>query len=606
VRRITLDDNQGGSNPATLRHPNGNPFSLANMFRGGDHVANATGVLGYEFNLYRVFPTAPADYTAVNSRPASPEDVGGSLTVAAMNTLNFFITGDYPSNDPLDNKCGPSQTLECRGHDADQPTEFTRQRDKLLEALAGINADVIGLNEIENTPGVSPLGDPVNGVVAGLNDMLGAGTYAFIDTGVIGTDAIRVGLIYKPGSVTPVGSFQTLDSNDDPRFLDGRNRPALAQTFEEVGTGARFTVVVNHLKSKGSACTPDDPDLGDGQGNCNQTRLAAAQALVDWLATDPTGSGDPDFLIMGDLNSYAMEDPIDAIKLGSDDTANTSDDYVNLIAQFQGTYAYSYTFDGQAGYLDHALAINSLASQVTGAAEWHINSDESDAVDYDTTFKPPTQEALYEDNPYRSSDHDPVIIGLDLTPPPDTTPPTVTINQASGQADPTGSQPDQLHRRLQRTGHRLRHRRRDAERHGRDDLERHGRGNDGHSPKCADGRHDLQRGRQRHDRHDGTVIASASPASVAEDAAGNDNVASTSTDNTVTYVVPVAPTGGKSTSARRPAALSALSATAVKTSSSGTAAPGRSGSTAPTPGWNPRTPSTISTRSTSPKRVMKC
>jgi predicted extracellular nuclease len=288
VRRITLDDNQGGSNPATLRHPNGNPFTLANMFRGGDHVANATGVLGYEFNLYRVFPTAPADYTAVNSRPASPEDVGGSLTVAAMNTLNFFITGDYPSNDPLDNKCGPSQTLECRGHDADQPTEFTRQRDKLLEALAGINADVIGLNEIENTPGVSPLGDPVNGVVAGLNDMLGAGTYAFIDTGVIGTDAIRVGLIYKPGSVTPVGSFQTLDSNDDPRFLDGRNRPALAQTFEEVGTGARFTVVVNHLKSKGSACTPDDPDLGDGQGNCNQTRLAAAQALVDWLATPDT------------------------------------------------------------------------------------------------------------------------------------------------------------------------------------------------------------------------------------------------------------------------------------------------------------------------------
>ena len=85
--------------------------------------------------------------------------------------------------------------------------------------------------------------------------------------------------------MTPVGSFQTLDSNDDPRFLDGRNRPALAQTFEEVGTGARFTVVVNHLKSKGSACTPDDPDLGDGQGNCNQTRLAAAQALVCLLYT---------------------------------------------------------------------------------------------------------------------------------------------------------------------------------------------------------------------------------------------------------------------------------------------------------------------------------
>lgn len=98
------------------------------------------------------------------------------------------------------------------------------------------------------------------------------------------------------------------------------------------------------------------------------------QALVDWLATDPTGSGDPDYLIMGDLNSYAMEDPITAIKTGSDDTAGTSDDYVNLISNFQGTYAYSYTFDGQAGYLDHSLANKSLFSQVTGAADWHINS----------------------------------------------------------------------------------------------------------------------------------------------------------------------------------------------------------------------------------------
>ena len=431
VRRITLDDNQGGSNPVTLRHPNGNPFSLSNMFRGGDEVANTTGVLGYGFNLYRVYPTAAADYTSVNPRPVSPDDVGGSLTVAAMNTLNFFITGDYATGNPLDNKCGPSQNTECRGHDANQPTEFQRQRDKLLEALAGLDADVIGLNEIENTTGVEPLGDPTNGIVAGLNAMLGAGTYAYIDTGVLGTDVIRVGLIYKPAEVTPVGDFEILDSTVDPNFASN-NRPALAQTFEEVGTGARFTVAVNHLKSKGcgtgaGAATGLNADQGDGQSCWNLTRTAAAQALVDWLATDPTGSGDPDFLIMGDLNSYAMEDPIDAIKLGADDTAATSDDYVNLIAQFEGLYAYSYTFDGQAGYLDHALAINSLAAQVTGATEWHINSDEPDVVDYDTTFKPPSQEALYEDNPYRSSDHDAALIGLNLTPPPDTTPPDTTI-----------------------------------------------------------------------------------------------------------------------------------------------------------------------------------
>jgi len=404
LRRITLDDAQSAQNPSVLRHPNGAAFSLDNRFRGGDVVQDAVGVLAFDFSLYRIYPTEPADYTAINPRPDEPEPVGGSLRVAAMNTLNFFLTLDYPTGDPLDNKCGPSQAVECRGADSDQPLEFTRQRDKLLAALTGLDADIVGLNEIENTAGVDPLAD----IVAGLPG------YAAIDTGTIGADAIRVGLIYRPSRVTPVGAFQTLDSSDDPRFLDTKSRPALAQTFEDVSTGARFTVVVNHFKSRGSDCVDvGDPDTGDGQGNCNVTRALAAQALVDWLATDPTGSGDTDFLIMGDLNSYAQEDPVYWIKAGSDDTAGTGDDYTNLIAHFQGTYAYSYTFDGQAGYLDHSLANASLLRQVTGATDWHVNSDEPDVLDYDTTFKPPSQDALYEPNAYRSSDHDAVVVGLD-------------------------------------------------------------------------------------------------------------------------------------------------------------------------------------------------
>ncbi|HWQ15372.1 MAG TPA: ExeM/NucH family extracellular endonuclease [Roseiflexaceae bacterium] len=418
LRRITLDDGLSTQNPSFVRHPNGAPFSLSHRFRGGDTVQNTVGVLGFDFGLYRIQPTGTADYTATNPRPAAPAPVGGTLRVAAMNTLNFFLTLDYPPGNPLDNKCGPAQNVECRGADADQPDEFTRQRDKLLAALQGLDAAIIGLNELENTPGVDPLGDATRGIVPGLNAALGASTYSYIDTGVIGTDAIRVGLIYRPAVVTPVGAFQTLDSSDDPRFLDTKNRPSLAQTFEVVATGARFTVVVNHLKSKGSDCNDvGDPDIGDGQGNCNQTRTNAAAALVDWLATDPTGSGDPDFLIMGDLNSYAQEDPIDTIKVGADDTPGSADDYTNLIAQYQGTFAYSFVFDGQAGYLDHALANISLAAQVTGAADWHINADEPDLLDYDTSFKPPAQDALYEPNAYRSSDHDPVVVGLHFTPP---------------------------------------------------------------------------------------------------------------------------------------------------------------------------------------------
>ena len=428
LRRITLDDGIGAQNPESVRHPNGASFSLANRFRGGDTVTGATGVLGFAFGLYRIQPTGPADYDEVNMRPVAPEDVGGRLEIAAMNTLNFFLTLD-PAGGGLDNKCGPALNVECRG--ADDATEFTRQRVKVLAALEGLGGDVIGLNEIENTTGVDPLGG-LNGIVPGLNAALGAGTYAAIDTGTIGTDAIRVGLIYKPATVTPMGAFQVLTTAVDPRFIDTKSRPALAQTFMENATGELFTVVVNHLKSKGSDCEdvdldpgpavdPDDDQL-DGQGNCAGTRELAAQALVDWIATDPTGSGDPDFLIMGDLNSYAKEDSIDTIQAGSDDLAGTDDDWTNLIATYQGEFAYSFTFDGQAGYLDHALASASMVSQVSGAAEWHINSDEPDLLDYDTSFKPPAQEAIYEPNAYRSSDHDPVKLGLDLD-----TPPTVSV-----------------------------------------------------------------------------------------------------------------------------------------------------------------------------------
>ena len=168
-----------------------------------------------------------------------------------------------------------------------------------------------------------------------------------------------------------------------------------------------FTAVVNHLKSKGSDCNHvGDPDTGDGQGNCNITRTNAAEALVDWLDTDPTGSGDTDFLVLGDMNAYAQEDPITVFRDAG---------YVDTIDEFLGGEGYSYVFQGQSGYLDHALASPSLAAQVTGVTEWHINADEPIALDYNANFKSPNQvETFYSDDAYRSSDHDPVLVGLSL------------------------------------------------------------------------------------------------------------------------------------------------------------------------------------------------
>ena len=88
------------------------------------------------------------------------------------------------------------------------------------------------------------------------------------------------------------------------------------------------------------------PDTLDGQGNCNQVRVNAVNELMNWFATDPTGTGDPDILMLGDYNSYAMEDPITTLEVAG---------FTNLVESFVGPDAYSYVFDGQWGYLDQAL-----------------------------------------------------------------------------------------------------------------------------------------------------------------------------------------------------------------------------------------------------------
>ncbi len=397
--RIILDDGQNGSYNEPIVHPDPG-LAADNTLRSGYTTTGLTGVLSYAFNAYRVQTTVtPAFDPATNPRTATPARVAGTLRVASFNVLNYFNGDGQGSGFPT-----------ARG--AENLDEFTRQRDKIIAAIEVMDADIVGLMEIEN----DGYGDnsAIQDLVNGLNAVAGADTYAFIDPGVaqIGTDQIAVGLLYKPATVTPIGDPQILDDTVDATFNDSRNRPALAQTFGQNVSDELFTVAVNHFKSKGSGCGSGDDDAL--QGNCNGTRTIAARSLVNWLADDPTGSGDPDVLIIGDLNAYAREDPISTIKDGG---------YSNLVAQFLGDTAYSYVFNGEAGYLDHALSSASLTPQITGVSEWHINADEPRAIDYNQDFldggsqtpKSPDQiTSLYNADPYRASDHDPVIVGVDL------------------------------------------------------------------------------------------------------------------------------------------------------------------------------------------------
>jgi hypothetical protein len=384
--RIILDDHRNDQDPNPI------PYKDANDTRRvGDTLPSLTGILDDRFAAYRIQPTTSLVFTNANPRVATPPPVGGRLRVASMNLLNYFTTLDTGAA-----VCGPSHDIDCRG--ANTSTEFDRQFRKLLNVIEAINPDIGSLMEVENGSTVT-----VPTLVNGLNAELGAGTYSFVDTGDIGTDAIKVAFIYKPAKVTTPTAFKLLTSAYNPLFIDTKNRPSLGQTFREVSSGALLTVVANHLKSKGSDCNDvSDPDTGDGQGNCNLTRNEAAQVLLQWIA-DPAQHFGPDVLLVGDLNSYAKEDPVVTLKNGG---------FASLIDRFIGTNAYSYQFDGQSGYLDHALATATLVPKVTGTAEWHNNADEPTILDYNLEFK--TDDPYNGSDPFRESDHDPIVVGLNL------------------------------------------------------------------------------------------------------------------------------------------------------------------------------------------------
>ncbi len=428
LRRLIIDDGSQSQNPDPIVFGRGEePLSAANTLRGGDTVAGAVGVMTYTWagnsaspNAYRLRPigamNGSAQFTAANERPTSAPAVGGHVRVVGMNLLNFFNTLDVTATSCRGGLTG--DLMACRG--AETQAELDRQVPKTVAAVSGTGADVVAFMEMEND-GYGP-NSAVQFLVDKLNAKDGDGTWAFIDadqgTGkvdALGNDAIKVGMLYKPAKVTPVGRTAALNSVD---FVNAgtpkpRNRPALAQAFQDNANGGVFVAVANHLKSKGSGCAINAAgedvadDAGDGQGNCNVARTRAAGLLADWLATDPTGTGDSDVLLLGDLNSYAKEDPIAVLE---------SKGFSNLIADRNGSEAYSYVFDGQWGYLDHALGSASIDRQVTGVADWHINSDEPSVLDYNTNFKSSGQIAsLYAPDQFRISDHDPVVVGLDLT-----------------------------------------------------------------------------------------------------------------------------------------------------------------------------------------------
>ena len=352
----------------------------------GDLVSNVIGVLDYRFAEWAIQPTQAADHVAANPRTDVPEVAGGT-TVASFNVLNYFTT------------------LGSRG--ADTQAEFERQQAKIVSAITEIDADIVGLIEIEND------GDAVEDLVDALNAKLG--TRRTPPSRPACSEPMRSrppSSTSRPGSSRSESSpFSTRRSTrashdaqpararpDVRRHRDRRRRHRRREPPQVEGSAA--PTIRTRATARATAAT-------SARGRRRRSR--------PWLATGPTGAEPGRDLIIGDLNAYDKEDPIRALVTAG---------YTDLRAQFEGEDAYSYVFDGQLGYLDHALAAPGLVREVVGTAGWTINADESSLIDYDMTYKRAAQDALFAPDPFRSSDHDPVIIGLDLVPPADTTAPS--------------------------------------------------------------------------------------------------------------------------------------------------------------------------------------
>ena len=376
-------------------------------------------VLDYRNSTWKFQPLAelnganPAGVQPVQfagERPAAPEEVGGNLKIASFNVLNYFPTTgeDLVGCRYFTDRAGNPITVDggCDSRGAANKENFERQEAKIVAAINGLDADVVTLMEVENSVRFGKDRDAALATLVEALNEKAPGTWDYVRSPAAvpapaDEDFIRTALIYKKAVAEPVGESVIL--NDKVAFSNARK--PLAQAFKPVGgtESETFLAIVNHFKSKGSGpSSGGNADTGDGQGAWNAARVTQAQALVAFAdSLKATAKTDKVFLT-GDFNSYTHEDPMEVMYEAG---------YVN---QGEKDGDYSYVFSGLSGSLDHILASPAADATVTGVDTWNINSVESVAFEYSRYNNNITD--YYAADQYRASDHDPVIVGLDLTP----------------------------------------------------------------------------------------------------------------------------------------------------------------------------------------------
>ncbi|MEO8281947.1 MAG: ExeM/NucH family extracellular endonuclease, partial [Pseudarthrobacter sp.] len=433
ARGIKLDDGSSTNflKDATTKAQVLPYLTVTDPVRVGSPVTFKTNVvLGYANNAWKFQPLThlteankdtvqPASFGA--TRPDAPANVGGNLKIASFNVLNYFTTtGDTLTGCKFyTDRAGNPITVQsgCDARGAANAENLKRQQDKIVAAISKSGAGVVSLMEVENS---AQFGKNRDDALAKLVDALNVetpGIWDYVRTPanappLADEDMIRTAFIFKKASAEPVG--ESIIHNDTVAFASARK--PLAQVFKPVGAAddKTFIAIANHFKSKGSAATPDDTDKG--QGNSNLARTAQAQSLLAFSDELQKSKGTNKVFLIGDFNSYAKEDPINVLTaagyVNQDEKAKNTD----------GTAKHSYLFGGLVGSLDHILASPAANAVVTGADIWNINSVESVALEYSRFNNNVTN--YYAPDQFRASDHDPVVVGLDLP----TTPASVDLN----------------------------------------------------------------------------------------------------------------------------------------------------------------------------------
>jgi len=392
-------------------------FSADNPLRITDRVSHIVGILHAYDEHYVVIPE---DIPAITIQSPFPRtkmptvEKDSNLVIASMNLGNYF-NGDADNSNK--NRGFPTQ----RG--ASSYAGFLLQTDKIVSALAAMDADVIALMEVEND-GYGE-NSAIQYLTTALNEKnMGKRQYRYIQPadselmqGRLGHDVISVALLYRPEKVRLNSPARILNSRtaSNSLFDDQRNRPSLIQAFSF--RGHDFVIAVNHFKSKGRPC--DEVEVDELQGNCNKTRYRAALALINFLKKDDQSKSlksssnkqksakSLPTLILGDLNSYSQEEPLLALYDAG---------FINLKYHDDSKSAsFSYSFQGLLGNLDHALANSEFLPFIKSADSWHINSIEDVLLDYNKEgngHKHPSIDTYGQPDMYRSSDHDPVVLGL--------------------------------------------------------------------------------------------------------------------------------------------------------------------------------------------------